>query len=55
MHATLIAVLFPVVVAAVGFLVTFAANPNVKELGRAAMWSGVLITTFVLAGKVAHL
>lgn len=47
--------LSPVLVAVVGTLVyALATNAKVVEIGRAAMWSGMLVSTLVLAGKVIH-
>lgn len=46
----------PLLVAVVGVLVyVLASNGKAQEIGRAMLWSGILVTLFVEAGHVVHI
>lgn len=48
----LLIILWPLLIAAVGFLLlTFAAHPQLKHLGDVMLWCGVLWSTYATLGE----
>ena len=48
--------IIPVLVAVVGILVyALSSNTKLAEIGRALMWCGILVATWVAAGRVVRL
>jgi len=48
-----ITILIPLLVCIAGILIyALSANPNLKEVGRAMMWTGLLVTLLHAPGTV---